>query len=69
MRAHGCEDRRRSDDRAHPEHADGEKPQQHHWTKDVADEPGSLALEEKQRNQNADADRNHEMSERRRIEL
>jgi hypothetical protein len=63
MRAQCAQDLRRANDPAHTEHADDEEPYQHDRSEYVADERGSLALHQKQANQDCDADRNDDRRE------
>ena len=69
MRAECAQDAGCRNDAAQAEHADGDKPDQHHRPEDVADERGSLALDQEQANQDRDADRNDDRRELGCVEL
>ncbi len=69
MRAQCAQDLRCANDPAQAEHADREEPDQHDRPENVADERGSLALNQEQANQDRDADRNDDRRELGCVEL
>ena len=69
MGADGGEDGRALQDTPEAEHGDCDEPHEHHRPEDVADELGSLALNQEQTNEDRDGDGNDHRRERGRIDL